>query len=312
MRTERIIWGLIFVFIGGVLLLDNFEVIDFHWEIIWRFWPLVLIVIGANMLFSRDSSDRSGAVAVVITIAALAFIAYEGSRAVPYQDERWFDRDEEEENISTRPGRSSSNFSEQLTAGVRYAELNISGGATKYVLQDSTIQLFEAEVKKNFGNYSLFKISKDSVDVLNFKMKGKQNWNMDNVRTNEAFIKLNPSLIWDINLEMGAGKLDFDLSKFNVRNLKFEGGAASVNLKLGQPEAITTVSAETGVSGIEIAVPEAAACQIRLDSGLSSSDFEGFTKLEDGSYETPNFKTATKKIIIDLEGGLSKFEVKRY
>jgi hypothetical protein len=72
------------------------------------------------------------------------------------------------------------------------------------------------------------------------------------------------------------------------------------------------VTIETGVSNVEIDVPSESGCRIVVDSGLSSKDFIGFIKQSDGSYQTSNYSTAAKKIIISLQGGLSSFEVKKY
>jgi len=78
MKTERIIWGIVLLFLGGILLLQNFNVINFEWSVIWRFWPVILILIGANMLFSNSSSVAGGVVSVLITVVVLGFIGYKG------------------------------------------------------------------------------------------------------------------------------------------------------------------------------------------------------------------------------------------
>ena len=130
--------------------------------------------------------------------------------------------------------------------------------------------------------------------------------------SNHAVISLNPKPIWEINLEMGAGKADFDLSQFKIGKIDVSGGAASFHIKLGQPLKTTNVSVETGVSEVEIEIPRSAPCRIKIDSGLSSDSFEGFSEQGDGTYTTENYKGANNAIEIDLQGGMSKFEVKRY
>jgi len=313
MKTERIIWGLLFLFIGGVLLLDNFNVIDFHWEIIWRFWPLVLIIIGANLIFSKEDSAKAGVISIILTIAALSFIGYQGTKG-HLENTEWKNEDSYEGYENEREGgeSQSSSYSADLSPDTKIAELNIEGGATKYTLSDTTSKLFEAEVRRRKGAYSLLRTTKDSVTVLNFKMQGKEGGEMKEFGDNKAEIKLNSNPVWDVNLNLGAGKIDFDLSAYKVRNLTFEGGAASVYVRLGQPLNLTTVNVETGVSKIKISIPSSAACQINVDSGLSTNDFEGFNKLDDGTYRTENFEKANKKIIVNLQGGLSKFKVERY
>jgi hypothetical protein len=143
-------------------------------------------------------------------------------------------------------------------------------------------------------------------------MKDKRNWRMDDMDGNEVKIKLNSNPLWNINLEVGAGETIFDLSGYKIESLRLKGGVASYKLKLPEPVAIMDVTADTGVADVNIKVPEASACRITIDSGLSSKDFSGFEKQSDGSYQTSNYGSSPKKINIYLKGGLSNFEVSRY
>lgn len=309
MKTEKIIWGLIFIFIGGVILLENFGVIDFYWTSIWRFWPLILVVIGANMLLNRGHGTSGALIAAAITIAALAFIGYQGTR--PYQGGNWtFKYQVGDDNESGK--KSSGRFTEPYTGNTQRAQLNIKGGATSYRLRDTTENLFDARVKKGFGTYILEKTFEDSTEVLSFRMRSRnQKWQMHN-NGNNAEIRLNNHPIWDINVDLGAGETDFDLSSFKVRNVRLHGGAASFKVKLPEPETKTTVTVATGMADINIKVPTTAGCRITVETGLSSRDFEGFTKQADGSYLSNNYNTAAKKIDISLKGGMSNFTVSRY
>ena len=307
MKTGNIIWGLILVSIGAILLLDNLGIIDFYWRVIWRYWPVILILSGINILFSRNNSTAGTVIAVSITCIALAFIIYTGL-SYPSNPDRWYNYNED--TVPWGNKSTENTFTEEFSSGTRKAELNITGGATSYKLDGTTSKLFDASVKQVSGRYSLKKISRDSMEVLNFSMNERSGrWRMG---SNKATMKLNTFPIWGIHVKLGAGETDFDLRPFKVEDLSFEGGAASFKVKLGEPVNITNVTVKTGVANIDISVPGSAGCQIKIKSGLSSRDFDGFTKQSDGTYTTSNFKSSTKKIIINLNGGLSNFEVKRY
>ena len=312
MKTGKIIWGMIYIFIGSIFLLDNFNVIDFYWVSVWRFWPVIFILIGINMLLSRFGNKKLvPALVAAITLVTLGLIGYQGSR--PNNDSGWmsfqFDNDDSL-NDSTR--NVPSYFIEPYT-GARKAELIIQGGATRFKLQDTTSSLFEADVKRQFAKYTLTKSISDSVEVLNFRMRnGEQRLHLDEMENNETNIRLNLSPVWDIRIEMGAGEAIFDLAPYKVSSLKFEGGAASFEAKIGSLQALSNVTVETGVSNVEIDVPSESGCRIVVDSGISSKDFIGFIKQTDGTYQTSNYSTAAKKIIISLKGGLSSFEVRKY
>lgn len=317
MKTEKVIWGLILIFIGAVFLLSNFGVINFYWGSVWRFWPIIFILIGANMLFSRLNSSTGSILSVSLTLLALIFIGYQGTRPNNTRVGRhWFKFDHKDRDSADKNGvnwTTTNTFTEPFLANTKRAELNIKGGATSYKLEDTTANLFDAEVTQHYGNYTLEKTSRDSVEVLNFRMRDKNTkWNMDDMDGNEVRIQLNNKPVWDINLEVGAGETIFDLSSYKIENVRLKGGAASFNLKLPEPVTTTNVAVETGVAEVVIKVPEVSACRITVDTGLSAKDFEGFQKQADGSYQTSNYNSSAKKILINLKGGLSSFEVSRY
>lgn len=312
MKTEKIVWGLTLVFVGTILLLDNFGIINFYWRSVWHFWPLILVLVGLNLVFGAKKSTPTGTLAMIlVTCLVLGFVAYVGITRTSLNHWNWSaDNDHPKENHSESTVQL---FSETYTPGTKRAKLYIYGGATNYEIKDTTDLLFNASVKQSFGQYTLSKTSSDSIDVLRFKMQGKKsNWNMDEVDANRAAIQLNTRPVWDIHLEMGAGKADFDLSAHQIAQLGIKGGAAGFKLKMGEPLDKTMVIVETGIAEVEIAVPSNAACLIRVNTGLSNKYFNGFEKQADGTYTTPGYQLASRKMIIYLKGGLSDFEVKRY
>ncbi|TZF83020.1 hypothetical protein FW774_11995 [Pedobacter sp. BS3] len=314
MRTENVIWGLVLLFVGGIMLLNNFGVIDFSWGAIWQFWPVILILAGANMLFSRSHSAAGAALAVVATVCVLAFVAYQGLTN-KYRSPLWFryeDNGNWNDNDTLRKSTHQT-FAEPFDVQVKRAELTVTGGASDYKLKDTTTDLFKADVKQHIGNYSLQRTSRDSLEILEFRMQGKNhNWNMSDMDENNVTMLLNTDPLWNINLKLGAGEAELDLRPFKVENITIKGGAASFELKLGMPQTVTNITAETGMAEVKVSVPKEAGCQIWVKTGISSRDFDGFTKQADGSYTTANYASATKKIIIRLKGGLSDYEIERY
>ena len=312
MKTGKIVWGMIYIFIGSIFLLDNFNLIDFYWVSVWRFWPVIFILIGINMLLSRFGNKKLvPALVAAITLVTLGLIGYQGSR--PNNDSRWISFQFDNDDSGNDSTQNVPSYFIEPYGGAKRAELRIQGGATSFKLQDTTSSLFEADVKRPFAKYTLTKSISDSVEVLNFRMRnGEQRLHLDEMENNETNIRLNLSPVWDIRIEMGAGEAIFDLTPYKVSSLKFEGGAASFEAKIGSLQALSNVTVETGVSNVEIDVPSESGCRIVVDSGISSKDFIGFIKQTDGTYQTSNYSTAAKKIIISLKGGLSSFEVRKY
>jgi hypothetical protein len=319
MKLDRIMWGIVLLFIGGVLLLENFNIIEFYWGNVWRFWPIFLIIAGVNILFNRNKSQIGGIVSIAVLVVTLGVLFYKGQQ--PREHSNWSDRimhhndqdsDDDEDNDNENSHYESLDFSHPFTdpAGARTV-LNISGGGTSFDLKGPTDSLITAHVEKKAGNFTLETLKDDSLTTVNFKMKGKSNWNVGD-GSNDVDFRLNTNPVWEVHMNMGAGEVDFDLSSYKVRSFNFDGGAAALDIKIGELLPVTDVNVKTGVADVKINVPDASGCRIKAKTGLSSKDFVGFTKLADGTYETSNFKTSAKKIFINLDGGLSSFEVKRY
>jgi hypothetical protein len=333
MRNDKLIPGLILVMIGAIFLLHNFGYIHFYWGNLFHLWPIFLVIGGVNLVFAHNRSPWATILKITVVVAGFALLIF-GNFGDRY---RWWwphynyhynnsdnsdnndgDNNDEGDDNGNKSGmvkvEGTSNFNEPYTTTARIARLNISGGGATYTLNDTTNQLFNANTREFFGKYQLDHHQEDSVYVMDFSMKndkgGHFNWGGD--KSNTADIKLNPNPEWEIYVETGATKLDFDLSKFKLRRLELKGGAASFTVKVGQPLASTNVNVSTGVSEVNIEIPQNAACHIETDSGLSSTNFDGFTKKEDGHYETAGFAAAKNKLYIHMSGGISDFKVRRY
>ena len=58
-KSGSLLWGIILIVVGGIFLLEQFDVDVF--DQVWRFWPLILIVWGANKLWLglKERNERS-------------------------------------------------------------------------------------------------------------------------------------------------------------------------------------------------------------------------------------------------------------
>jgi hypothetical protein len=325
MRNDRIIPGLILVMIGVLILLSNFGHVHFHLWNIFRLWPIFLVIGGINLLLAHNRSPLATLLKVAVVIGGFALIAFgnfdDGYHWWPgfrfsYHNDR---DDDDDETDSTKNGkvlhvRTDNTFIEAYAPTITHARLNISGGATIYNLNDTTNELFKAHTVQSFGHYTFNHHMDDSVMVLDFDMKNHNrqfSWH-DNSDGNKVDIRLNVNPVWDINIEAGATKLDFDLLKYKIQTLDISGGAADFNVKLGQPLAETNVSVSSGMASVTIKIPANAACHISTSTGLAGNHFEGFNKNADNTYDTPGFANAKNKINIELSGGMADFKVERY
>jgi hypothetical protein len=324
MRNDKIIPGVVLILIGAMFLLSNYGYINFHLMNLIYLVPVLIVIAGINLIFGHNkTSPWAIGTKLLVVVAGFCLIIY-GNFAKNH--DIWnngysytFDNnDDDNDTTGARIVKVSGNsvFNEPFTAETKVARLNISGGGTVYNLNDTTAQLFYASTQQFRGRYEFKKKLEDSVYTLDFKMRSHHGvhmgWDNKSEKTNSATFKLNPNPEWEIKVEAGAAKVDFDLTKFKIKSLKLDGGAATFNVKLGQPLAVTNVEVNAGMAEAIINIPATAACRITSDTGLASTHYEGFTQTKDHKYETPGFDAATNKIYIKMSGAMADFKVKRY
>lgn len=306
MSLGKVSLGLIVIFIGVFILLDNLDILNFSWSAVIYFWPVLVILAGVNLLLPKRMEGQ--VLSIMATVIVLLFFAYQGLKSSRHS---WMSTSRLENIVK---GDELSLLSREYDQSVNEAELTISGGAVEYTLVESTDKLIDIEGHSSISSFSLSSNIYGDNAKLDFTQKGNATIKNKELRAeSKATIRLNANPVWDIKLEIGAGTARFDLTPFKVRNLTIEGGVSAIKVKIGMPgEETTKVDFEGGVSSLDIEVPLEAGCIIHAESALSSLSFPGFSKQEDGSYRSDNFEGAHKKVEIKLENGLSSIKVKRY
>ena len=332
MKNDKLIPGVVLVLIGVAILLANYGYLHFHWWNIFRLWPIFLVIGGVNLVFAHNKSPWATIIKIAVLVVGLGMLFFgnfgERYNFWPGSHFSWNsndndndgnnsmnddDNDDDDNNKGDVKAAVNGVFNEPYNTNIKVARLDVSGGATSYYLSGTTNQLFTAATRDKANKY-IFTTSKneDSVFEVNFHMKdhnGGVNFDSDNSR---ADFSLNTNPIWEVHVNAGAAKLDFDLSKFKVKELKLNGAAGSFTIKLGDPLESTDIEVSNAASDVTILIPQNAACDIETDTGLSDNKFEGFNDVGDSRHETPGFANAKNKVHIHIKGIVSNFKVNKY
>lgn len=330
-NTNNIFLGVILILLGGLALglVNDWFSFDISMRQIARFWPLLIILAGiAVMLDSRRSLLNS--TSVLLVALAIPFGIYNCTTNTFKKVEdrissKGFDFDvdinDEDSNFSYEEGNDSSSaanhqtYKVDKTAGVKSAELNIGGGAAQFLLEQAgPDQLFAADTRlAGVSGFTLHEETSGTHQKVSFKMKSQKNIRLnDKGLSRKVTLKLNTEPVWNIDMEIGAGDLKYDLTPYKVEKINLETGASNIDLKLGDLMTESTVKIESGVANIHIEVPEGVGCEIKMGGALNAKNFTGFTKIKSGLYRTEGFDSAVKKIYIDTDSGMSNFTVRRY
>jgi len=192
---------------------------------------------------------------------------------------------------------------------VKYAKLDLNIGVGNFSIRDTSSKLIEMDRTGSEGKYSMTSVDSDS--TRNIKLVLDKAEFQGEVK-NTVKMKLNVRPIWDMDLNVGAAEVDFDLTPYKTRKINIQGGASNIEVKLGSiyPESDVNISA--GAASITLKVPSDAGCEITTNTFLASKNFKGFKKIDNHHYQTEGFSTAAKKIRISTEAGMASIDVERY
>ncbi len=310
MKNSHIFWGIFFIALGGLILLNNFTYIYFDWETLAKLWPVVLILWGLS-LFVKDNRFVKGfiiallAVLIALTIFSTFNFFFD---VVHYENGRSFtgiviDNDS---NVDT------TNYFEPFNLNVKDSKLEFESGAGHFEINGTSEGLFSARTAGVKNNYSINTDTYGNNANINFFMREKHFPFGHGKLINDVEMKLNTGPVWNLDFKMGAAGVYLDLSPYKIENVDIGMGAAKLKVRLGDKNDSIKFHLEAGVSSIEILVPESSGCEIQSETVLSNKHFNGFDKITSGLFRTTNFDTASNKIYLSFNTGISSIKVNRY
>ena len=305
MKTSNIFWGVFFVAIGGLVLLGNLTDLNFTWSSAWKFWPMVLILIGVSILVKNQIGKGIVAGLAALVLALTLYASVSATTNLIHDD---FEINFGDEVVYY----DTTYFSQDFSDSIKTATLNFSAGAGGFKMLLPTDKLIDFKTEGVKDNYRMNRSDAGSHTDLSFEMKetkiklGKSNYK------NYVEMSLNSVPEWDLNFDVGAASLDLDLTPYKIGKIDVDMGAASLNVKFGNMSDVTRFSIEAGASDIDILIPDSVGCEINSDAALSSRNYEGFVKINKDLYRTEDFDKYPKKIFIDINCGVSSIDVKRY
>ena len=320
--------AILLVILGIVLLLNTTGVVGWGiWLSLFRFWPLILIAVGLNIILGRRFPVVSALLVTLILCAGVG-VAYV------------FDRD-------TEPGYfvGTSNHSWALGdaetldmeidfgAGSLAIDSGVSTGADElFVVRASGIDAAvtptrnSARAQNGGGYYGYSPIGTDGKVAVTLSPKGPRDlrvahgggWDIDidlwglfqRLGDVNWEVGISPEVAVKLDIDAGAADIALDLRDINLEALDIDIGAADVNVVLPAHAGHTDVSIDAGAADIDIFVPDDVAALIESDSALISLDVDTSRFPEsDGVYQSPGYDTARNRVHISIDAGVSDISI---
>lgn len=347
-RRNGLFWGIFLLTLGVLFLARRAGVLDVDWHSLVNLWPVLLILAGVNVILERRGNPAAFITTVMLAVAVpttlFGFLSHNRDRdefnmrwnhddddddnnnesdSDDDDDNGTADRDNEDDYQSERDRRDAettethtNTFSESMEGDTREAVLKLSGGAGRFFISEPTSELIKADTKQTVGTYSMSVDRDATTHIPTIELKPteeKQNIDLkDGKFENRVDVHLNATPTWTMDVALGAGQGDLDLSAYAVRSLKLAVGAADLDLKLGAKADQSDIKLDVGAASVTVRIPKEVGCQIKKDGALNLEQLDDFTDVGGGEFVSPGYDTAKKKMTIRFNGGISRFKVVRY
>jgi len=290
MKYKHLFWGIILIATGMLFILNNLGIIHFSWFSFWRLWPVILLFWGITILPVKDMVKYILLGIVIVSMFLVINRLPEGRPWYwhfhhPDHSFRW--EWDDDDNGATKTF-SDQNLSVPFDSIAKKGILSLDAAAGNFKMKGTTQEFLSFDKTGYIGNYEL------TTNDLNGNKK----------------INLKPA--WNLEMNIGAAAVDFDLSDYKIDTADFEAGASSMEVRLGDKNPKTVLVFNAGASSIHVEVPKTAGCQVTSESFLVSKTLEGFENKGNHIYQTPNFNGSKAKIYLTIKTAVSSIEVVRY
>jgi len=288
------IWGILLVFLGVVFLLQTLDVVPWGlWATLWRFWPVLIIIIGLGILLRRYNLWLVSLLILAILGACLGIAIWQyGAPA----------------GIVTR------SYSEPV-ADIEHAqiEVNFTAGSISIDSLPSDSPNFveaDSDVRNRDGSMNVDFHQQDGEGrlYLSTERANRRFWGEDGVRWEVRFTRNIPLTL---NIKSAASNMGLVLSQLKVTELRLDVDAGNCKVTMPSSTGTTHAYIKADVANIELTIPEGVAAKIKVDTDLSAFDVDESRFPKPGDYYiSDHFDTAQNRIYLEIDSDVGRVEVK--
>jgi hypothetical protein len=297
-RRPSLIGPLILITIGILFLLANLGYLPLSfWEIAYQFWPLILILIGLEIIIGRRSII-SGLVILVLWFALIAGVLW-----LSFAGAEMFASPTAVTDPIQQPLGEIKSATIDLNIGVATASITALGTDTADLLKGTWRHSGATQIIKTYDVVG-------SEGRLALRETGPSSWMPFGLGAARWDLALNPNIPIALRLNGGVGHADLDLAALGIPSLNIDAGVGTINVTTPK-SGVTTMRVNGGAGNVRVTIPEGVAARIRVDKGIGSVrvDETRFPKSGNG-YQSSDFTNAPNKIDLQVDGGVGSVEIR--
>jgi hypothetical protein len=290
-RYRSYFWPAVLILIGVFALLVNAGVISTdRLSLLFDLWPLILIVIGLELLARRAAPGQAGDVAAVLIVllAAGGAIAYVA--------------------LAPNPSTSGKLDSHAAVGNLDHADLEIdAGAATITVTGTSSLggDLYHATIDYSGPKPSV------NLDRSNGNLtisQGNTGFGVFQTRRFTLDLQINSTIPWTITSNGGASTETFNLASVPLKSMDVNTGASRDDITLGSPSGVVPITINGGALTVNLHRLAGAGVSVSVSGGAVSLDFDGRQHHAIGSADDSS-GSAADMFRVEVSGGACTVKV---
>jgi len=288
------IWGIFLLFLGIVFLLQTLSVLPWGlWGTLWRFWPVLIIIIGLGILLRRYNVWLVSLLVLAIFGACLGIAIWQYSP-------------------SLSSGIGTKSYSEPLD-NIEHAQIEIdfsAGNITIGSLPPGSTNFVEinSEVRNSRETINVDFHQQDGEGKLYLSTVNQWFWGGDRIRWEVNFTR---SIPLAISIKSAASNVELDLSELKVTELRLDVDAGNYIVTVPSRAGISDIEIEANAANIEVTIPDGVAAKIQVDTNLSVLDVDESRFSQQGDYYmSQDFVSAENRVELEIDCDVGRVQVK--
>jgi hypothetical protein len=285
-RYRSFFWPAVLILIGIFALLVNSGVISSdRLSLLADLWPVILIVIGLELLSRRALPGQSGDVAAVLIVllAAGGAIAYVA--------------------LAPNPGTTHTLDSSAAVGTLNHASLEVDVGSANVTIGGTTADALPGDLYHAHITYSGPK-PEVSFDRSSGRLQISQS-NSGFAFQSRRFtldLQISSSVQWKITSNGGASTETFNLGSVPVGSMDINTGASREDITLGAPSGAVPITINGGALTVHLHRPPGTGASVTVSGGAVSLDFDGHQNHAIGNVQDSN-GSGSDTYRVEVSGG---------
>lgn len=285
------------ILLGIVFLLNNFGVLSWDlWQNLWKFWPILLVLFGVEIILGRNASVKSFVFLLILIFLVPLILILNPFTGNPLATKK-VNFEKPLGNLTKARLRFELPSTNLKIGNLNENSAKSFSGFLKYSQVLPKPRLTE---NRNFGEveYKIIQENKKQIPLSN------------NIGNSGEF-KLTSSIPLRLSFVSNSGVFDLNLKKLRVAEVEINSKTGTIKANFAK-DFSTKAYFFTQASLITLTIPKEDGASLKIVSSFKSLKIDStrFKRIDKENYKTTNFDQAAVKIEIEITGSASSIEIR--